>query len=202
MRPARMATARAALLLGGGVALALGWSLPAGGAFAADAIRADRAPLIAQTETKPEAYPKRHRGVQRSGLPLPRFASLRARKVNLRAGPGVRYPVEWVYQRRGLPVMITAEFDAWRKIKDWRGTEGWVHRAMLTGKRTVITIAREVVLRRKPAKDAPAVARAEGGVIARVLSCAGAWCRIEAGGFRGWGRRRALWGTLKGETIE
>lgn len=141
-------------------------------------------------------------GVRRTGLPLPRFASLRAAKVNLRAGPGVRYPVEWVYQRRGLPVMITAEFDAWRKVRDWRGTVGWIHRSMLTGKRTVIATGREVVLRRKPSADSPAVARAEAGVIARVLVCKADWCRIQAGGISGWGRRAALWGTLPEETIK
>ncbi|MDX1485712.1 MAG: SH3 domain-containing protein [Alphaproteobacteria bacterium] len=141
-------------------------------------------------------------GVRRTGLPLPRFASLRASKVNLRAGPGVRYPVEWVYQRRGLPVMITAEFDAWRRIRDWRGTVGWVHRAMLTGKRTVIAIGGDVVLRRAPSKASPAVARAQAGVIGRVLACDGAWCRIQAGGIKGWGQRRQFWGTLPKETIE
>jgi SH3-like domain-containing protein len=141
-------------------------------------------------------------GIRRTGLPLPRFASLRAAKVNLRAGPGVRYPVEWVYQRRGLPVMITAEFDAWRKIRDWRGTVGWIHRSMLTGKRTVIAIGRQVVLRREPSKGAAAVGRAEAGVVARVLACKGDWCRIEAGGIRGWGRRKALWGTLAQEKIK
>lgn len=141
-------------------------------------------------------------GVRRTGLPLPRFASLRATKVNLRAGPGVRYPVEWVYQRRGLPVMITAEFDAWRKVRDWHGTVGWIHRSMLTGKRTVIATGREVVLRRKPSADSPAVARAEAGVIARVLVCEADWCRIQAGGISGWGRRAALWGTLPEETIK
>lgn len=145
---------------------------------------------------------KKPDGVKRTGLPLPRFASLRAGKVNLRAGPGVRYPVEWVYQRRGLPVMITAEFDAWRKIRDWRGTVGWVHRSMLSGKRAVIVTSREIVLRRKPEKAAPAVARAASGVIARVLSCEKVWCRIEAGGIRGYALRGQLWGTLKGEKID
>lgn len=140
-------------------------------------------------------------GIKRTGLPLPRFASLRAGKVNLRAGPGVRYPVEWVYQRRGLPVMITAEFDSWRKIRDWRGTVGWIHRSMLTGKRAVIVIAREVVLRRAPKADAPPVAKAAAGVIAQLLSCEGVWCRIQAGGIKGWGLRSEVWGTLKDEKV-
>ena len=140
-------------------------------------------------------------GLRQTGWPLPRYASLRSPKVNLRSGPGIRYPVEWVYMRRGLPLKIVAEFDAWRKVRDWRGTVGWVHRSMLTGKRTVITTASEVVLRRKPSPDAPAVARTRAGVIARVLTCEGIWCRIQAGGIRGWGRRSGLWGTLPNEKI-
>jgi len=137
-----------------------------------------------------------------TGLPLPRFASLRADEVNLRAGPGVRYPVEWVYRRRGLPVQIIAEFDAWRKVRDWRGTEGWMHRSVLTGRRMALVTAAEAVLRREPRAAAPAVARAERGVVARLLACAGAWCRIEARGFGGWVERAGLWGMLPGEKLD
>lgn len=140
--------------------------------------------------------------VKRTGLPLPRFASLRASEVFLRAGPGTRYPVEWIYRRRGLPVQIIAEFDSWRKVRDWNGTVGWVHRAMLAGRRTAITIADDTVLRRSPEATAPALARAEPGVVARILACAGAWCRIEAGGIKGWTQRGTLWGTLPGEKVD
>ncbi len=59
-----------------------------------------------------------------SGLPLPRFDSLRSGEVNLRTGPGVRYPVDWIYTRREMPVEVIAEFEAWRKNRDWQGTEG------------------------------------------------------------------------------
>ena len=58
-------------------------------------------------------------GQRGSGLPLPRFVSLRSAEVNMRAGPSVRYPVEWVYRRAGLPVEVIAEFDTWRKVRDW-----------------------------------------------------------------------------------
>jgi SH3-like domain-containing protein len=145
---------------------------------------------------RPRVTPKR------TGLPLPRFASLRASEVYMRTGPGTRYPVEWIYRRRGLPVQIIAEFDAWRKVRDWNGTVGWVHRAMLSGRRTAVTLANDTVLRRAPAADAPAVARSEPGVVARILKCAGAWCRIEARGIKGWVSRTALWGTLPGENVD
>ena len=64
------------------------------------------------------------------GLNLPRFVSLRSELVNARSGPGSRYPIEWVYMQKRAPVEIIAEFELWRKIKDWQGSESWVHQAM------------------------------------------------------------------------
>lgn len=142
------------------------------------------------------------RGGGRTNLPLPRFASLRASQVNLRTGPGVRYPIDWVFQRRNLPVEITAEFENWRKIRDEQGTEGWVHRQMLSGKRSVLIMDKVQTLRRQPEIGAPAVARLEAGVIAQALECSGEWCRVEASGFRGWLPRRNTWGTKAGERIK
>ena len=73
----------------------------------------------------------------RTGLPLPRFVTLRANEVNLRSGPGTRYPIDWVYRRSGMPVEIIDEFDTWRRIRDWQGTEGWVHQSMVQGRRGI-----------------------------------------------------------------
>src|SRR3990167_9515481 len=73
--------------------------------------------------------------LQASGLPLPRFVSLRAEEVNMRAGPGVRYPVDWVYKRKNMPVEVIAEFGTWRKVRDIQGTQGWIHQSMLSSNR-------------------------------------------------------------------
>lgn len=137
----------------------------------------------------------------RTSLPLPRFASLRASQVNLRTGPGVRYPIDWIFRRRNLPVEITAEFENWRKIRDEQGAEGWVHRQMLSGRRSVVVVGAVQTLRRQPETNAPAVARLEPGVVAQVLECNGEWCRVEASGFRGWLARAGTWGTKPGERI-
>lgn len=136
-----------------------------------------------------------------SGLKVPRFASLRSGEVNVRTGPGTRYPVEWVFQRRGLPIEITAEFGAWRRIRDGQGAEGWVHRSMLSGKRTVVVSAATDTLRRRASADAPAVARAEQGVIAAVRACRDKWCEVEVQGFRGWVPEDSLWGVYPNEVI-
>lgn len=147
-------------------------------------------PAAAQTETQP------------TGLPLPRFASLRADEVNVRTGPGPRYPVEWVFVRRSMPVEIVAEFDTWRRIRDWQGTEGWAHKSMLSGRRTIMIQGDVRTLRREATEDSPAVARAEPGVVGRIDSCDGAWCRVEISGFEGWLKRDEFWGAYPDERIK
>ena len=133
---------------------------------------------------------------------LPYFASLRAGAVNLRTGPGERYPVEWIYQRKGLPVEVTAQVDVWRRVRDADGTEGWVHERMLTARRSVVVTGAPRILRSAPDPAAAAVARAEPGVIARLLECKGPWCQVETQSIKGWLPRAEMWGVYPGETVE
>jgi SH3-like domain-containing protein len=142
---------------------------------------------------------------QSSGLPLPRFVSLRAEEVNLRSGPGVRYPIEWVINKRDLPVEIIAEFDTWRKIRDSQGTDGWVHQTMLTGRRTLLILGQNLRrLRRAESDEAPAVAFVEPGVIGRLLQCPrnSEFCRAEIEGYQGWLRRDEFFGVYRGDHID
>ena len=141
-------------------------------------------------------------GEVRPNPKLPRFASLRADEVNLRTGPGKRYPVDWVLVRRAMPVEITAEFDTWRKIRDVEGTEGWVHQSMLTGRRTVVVDGGLTPLRREAAADSPAIARVEPRVIGQLLACNKTWCRVEIAGLRGWMPRARLFGVYPDEKVE
>ena len=134
---------------------------------------------------------------------LPRFASVRADKAHLRTGPGTRYPVEWVFTRRDMPVEIVAEFDNWRKVRDWTGTVGWMHSSILTSKRFVIVTGEETrPLKREPRAEADIVANVEPGVIGRLLACEPRWCRIEVAKIRGWLPRDAFWGVREGEKLE
>jgi SH3-like domain-containing protein len=135
-------------------------------------------------------------------LPVPRFVSLRADEVNLRTGPGERYPIEWVLTKKGLPVEIVEEYDVWRKIRDQQGSEGWVHQRMVTSTRTVEIIGAVRTLRSDADAAAPAVARVEPGVIAKLLECRGPWCRIEAQSIKGWLQRGEVWGVYPNETVQ
>ncbi len=130
--------------------------------------------------------------------------SLRAAVVNMRTGPGVRYPVDWVFRRRDYPVEVIAEFETWRKIRDWEGTEGWVHQSMLSGRRFALVAGTVRELRQEPNQDADVVARAEPGVIGELLRCGeGApWCRLQIAGHDGWLRRDEIWGVYREEVIK
>jgi SH3-like domain-containing protein len=136
---------------------------------------------------------------------IPRFVSLRADVVNLRIGPGDRYPVEWVYHRRGLPVEIIAQLDQWRRVRDSQGTEGWVHQRLVTGTRNVIVKDAQRVLYADADSTSPPVAKLDPGVIAHLLECRKEWCRIEAQStteaLRGWLTRDEIWGVYPNEVV-
>src|SRR5215470_13064884 len=122
-----------------------------------------------------------------SGLPIPRFASLRSDEVNVRTGPGTRYPVDWVFKRKLMPVEIVAEYENWRKIRDWQGASGWVHQSLLTGKRSFIIPAHAASLHKTPANSAEVVAKLEPEVMGEIRSCSGDWCRVRVtSGVSGW----------------
>jgi SH3-like domain-containing protein len=140
-----------------------------------------------------------------SGLPLPRFAALRSDDVSLRAGPGTQYPIEWVYQRRDLPVEIEREFEVWRLVSEPDGTRGWVHEAMLTGHRGfLIDGSQPQTLRAAAADTAAPVAILQPGVVGRLLRCPTetAWCEVSVKGYTGWLARTQFWGTLPDEVVK
>ena len=143
-----------------------------------------------------------------SGLPIPRFVSLKTNQVNVRAGPTKDHGVSWVFNRAGLPVEITAEFETWRRIRDWEGAEGWVYHSLLSGRRTA-TVAPSgknkdelLPLHDRADADSAVVAKLQVGVQAAVKRCTGTWCRITGPGFDGWIEQVRLWGVYPDEKID
>lgn len=132
---------------------------------------------------------------------LPRFVSLRSDKVNLRVGPGQTYPIEWLLTRKDMPVEIVKEFQNWRMVRVWQDASGWILDRMVTAERHVIVDGAVRVIRRRPDTQSKIVARAEPGVIAKLLECQGGWCHIDAGGYQGWLQRGDVWGILPDETV-
>ena len=141
-----------------------------------------------------------------SGLPVPRYVSLKSDHVNVRAGPTKDNDVAWVYTRSGLPVEITQEFENWRRVRDSEGAEGWVYHSLLSGRRTaVITMKNKDDLASlyEQADAASAVsARLQAGVVAQVRHCASGWCHVTGSGFDGWIEQQRLWGVYADEKVE
>ena len=140
-----------------------------------------------------------------SGLPVPRFVSLKAEKVNVRRGPSSDHPVAWVFQRKGLPVEIVAEFENWRRIRDSEGEEGWILQSMLTGKRTAVVAPwrGQQLTALHSAADSNSSVRASlaAGAMSEVANCNGKWCEITAGGYDGFVQQDMLWGVYPGENV-
>lgn len=141
------------------------------------------------------------RAIGASGLPLPRYMSLKSDDVNMRRGPGRDYPIKWKYQRRHLPVQIVAEYGQWRQIQDHEGSEGWVYAPLLSGTRHVLfrDAANAIALRSRPEASARMLALVQPGVIASLEECEGEWCEVEVNGQDGWVGRDQLWGLYEFE---
>ena len=139
-------------------------------------------------------------------LPVPRFASLKADKVNMHVGPAKNFEVKYLYQRVGLPVEITGEYENWRRVRDSDGTEGWVYHSLLSGKRTGMVIAKNpdelVPVYEKSDAESAVVAKLERGVVGTVKRCTDGWCAIKGPGYDGYVQQVRLWGVYPNEKVE
>jgi SH3-like domain-containing protein len=144
--------------------------------------------------------------VTTSGLPVPRYVSLKSDHVNVRAGPTKDNDVAWVYTRSGLPVEITAEFENWRRVRDSEGAEGWVYHSLLSGRRTAVITMKtkdELAPLYESADETSSIAaRLQAGVVAQVKRCTAGWCRVIGNGFDGWIEQQRLWGVYADEKVE
>ncbi|WP_206374202.1 SH3 domain-containing protein [Sneathiella chinensis] len=141
------------------------------------------------------------RAIAETGLPVPRFVSLGSSEVNVRVGPGKRYPISWVFVRSGWPVEIIAEYEHWRQIRDIEGETGWVHRNLLSGRRTILVTEDPRPLYEDPKEDSEVLLLAEPGVQGKLLQCDGEWCQVEIAGNEGWLRANQFYGVYANEKI-
>jgi SH3-like domain-containing protein len=164
--------------------------------------------------TRSPPTPSRSTGMAKgtvTGLPLPRFVSLKSNRVNLRVGPGRDYPTTWVFQKATLPVEITAEFETWRRIRDSEGTEGWVLHSLLSGRRTALVMPWAKKGQMAPfyedmREDAPVLAQLTPGVLLSIKSCTGTWCSVtlapDYGRQAGYIKQEHLWGAYPQEEVK
>ena len=140
--------------------------------------------------------------VRGSGLPVPRFVSLKFNKANLRSGPGSEYPVLWQYRQAGLPLLVDAEFGVWRKVRDADGTTGWMHGAGLSLRRMAFIHDGMAKIYQQDSSESGLVAVAEKNALLELESCPKNWCRVTTDTVKGWVQRTAIWGVLKDESLK
>lgn len=134
-----------------------------------------------------------------TNLPLPRYVSMKSSEGNVRRGPSLTHRIDWVFTRRDMPLQITAEHGHWRRVQDRDGAGGWVHYALLSGVRTVLIEQDMMPIYARPDPQTTVVAAFEHGVVARLGTCDQSWCRVSAGGYRGWALKTRLWGVSPSE---
>lgn len=146
-----------------------------------------------------------------SGLPIPRYVSLKSDRVNLRTGPGTDYPTAWVFRRAGMPLEVIKEFESWRQVRDADGATGWVLQSFLSGRRTALVLPWEVKadkpvpsieIYRSDSTSSPVVVRVEAGNIANVHDCDGRWCHVTIDDYRGYLEQKKLWGIYDNEVVK
>lgn len=129
------------------------------------------------------------------GSDPPYWATIRYDKVYMRVGPGVTYPIDWVYAREGLPVKVIRKREGWRLVVDPDGAQGWIASSQLKRERGVIVQGEGLVTLRQAPEAASAVRfRAEPGVVGRLVRCSAGWCEIDISGRTGWVEAARLWG--------
>ncbi|RWB75570.1 SH3 domain-containing protein [Mesorhizobium sp.] len=164
---------------------------------------------VLQASAQSAAAPAQTVTLGPSGLPLPRFVSLKSGRVNSRVGPGANYSVDWMYMKAGLPMEVIQEFDTWRRVRDADGSEGWINQSLLSGRRTAIVAPWQrskgggrINLLDRADKDAGVIAILEPGVMGSIKKCDGQWCEMTFEGHTGWIAQSQVWGAYPGEKVK
>lgn len=167
--------------------------------------RPDRAPFqktVAIAPT-PSAKPARDpsKGAM-TGLPIPRYVTLKGGEGNARRGPGLTHRIDWVFTTAGTPLRVTAEYENWRRVEDFEGMGGWIHFTLLSGVRGIIVTKDMAEFHVLPDAATPVAFQAEAGALAKIMTCSLDWCRVKVEGEKGWAKKADFWGVAPDEVID
>jgi len=136
---------------------------------------------------------------QVTNLPIPRYVSLKVKEANARRGPSLSHKIDWIYKRQNMPLEIYAEYENWRRVRDFEGLGGWVHYTLLSGIRYVLIKNELLEMRLLPSLDAQVIAKVPQHNIATLDKCNKDWCRIIDDGYKGWVPKNGIWGVYENE---
>ena len=136
---------------------------------------------------------------QVTNLPIPRYVSLKVKEANARRGPSLSHKIDWIYKRQNMPLEIYAEYENWRRVRDFEGLGGWVHYTLLSGIRFVLIKNELLEMRLLPSIDSQVIAKVPQHNIATLDKCNRDWCRIIDDGYKGWVPKNGIWGVYENE---
>tara|TARA_B110000438_G_scaffold302566_1_gene360644 strand:+ start:715 stop:1266 length:552 start_codon:yes stop_codon:yes gene_type:complete len=137
-----------------------------------------------------------------TGLNIPRFVSLKSDEVNLRVGSSLNYPKILTYTTKNFPVKIMEEYNTWRKIEDFKGNKGWIHKALLKGDRfAIINQPYENNLKILNKPKGKIIGEIGKNNIVKINKCIEDWCSINFNNYKGWIKKNNLWGVSSNEKI-
>jgi len=125
-----------------------------------------------------------------------KFLSLKKNKTNIRYGPGIDYPIKYIYRKVNLPVKQIDKKENWRRVIFLDNNSGWIHWSQLKPSNSIIAIE-EKILFKKPSNFSEPLARLEEGRLLVIKKCENKWCNIITDDCTGWIKVKNIWGSTK-----
>jgi|TARA_B110000259_G_scaffold78868_1_gene92456 SH3-like domain-containing protein len=125
-----------------------------------------------------------------------KFLSLKKNKTNVRYGPGLDYPIKYVYRKVNLPVRQIDKKENWRRVMFLDNNSGWIHWSQLKPSNSIIPIE-EKILFKKPSNFSEPLARLEKGRLLVIKKCEDEWCNVKTDNYTGWIKVKNIWGSVK-----
>ena len=124
-----------------------------------------------------------------------KFLSLKKNKTNVRYGPGLDYPIKYIYRKVNLPVKQIDKKENWRRVIFLDNNSGWIHWSQLKQANSVI-VTKEKILFKKPSNFSKPIAKLEKGRLLIIRNCEVEWCNIETNNYTGWVKIKNIWGSI------
>ena len=125
-----------------------------------------------------------------------KFLSLKKNKTNVRYGPGIDYPIKYIYRKVNLPVKQIDKKENWRRVIFLDNNSGWIHWSQLMPSNSIIVIEKKILFK-KPSNLSKPLARLEKGRLLIIKKCEDEWCNIITGDYKGWIKDKNIWGSTK-----
>ena len=135
-------------------------------------------------------------------LEIPRYVSLKSNDANIRVGPSKKYPIVLKYTIKNYPLKVLEEYEEWRRVEDFKQNTGWIHKSLITGKRTGIILSDEKNVKLLNTLNGNVIGEIGKRNIVYLEKCKINWCLVSLGNFNGWMDKKYIWGVKQNEIIK